>query len=337
MKKTILSLLEDIRGILYKKYRQNRLMTDMTKYNKCYSSIDLLEDITEAIDYYKECDESKLNLGAKYLMIYGVLEALYMQQKAIDDLYVALDYEKPNLKRDYPEILYIREVRNDVAGHPTSRTTAEYTTFLSRPDLSLKKIRYEETKNNTFIDFNIIENISIQENYIKNILGELLSKLEQAQKEHIENFKKDKLSDCFQMFCYAHEKVYSQGRFYTQNDNMGFNMVGEMIIKLKEKLNARFVNWENTDFAYDIKFVENNNEYLLSRPEIINEVSEENTFLKINLLENMFSHLEHLKDMAKEVDTDYENNFETKFVNDSVELPKILITNEKGEEVELNV
>ena len=337
MKEEILSIIKNINSELCITHKQNILLQDDKKYNRCYSAIYLLEDITEAIEYYKTYNGSKLALGAKYLMVYGVLEALFLQQHALNDLLDALDYGNINYKKDYPEIYTIRETRNDVAGHPTNRTSAQYTTYLSRPDLSLEKIRYEETLHGKFIDFDIISSIETQEKFIKNQLEEILNKLIKEKKEHIEKFKNDKLMDCFQMFNYAHEKMYSISGFYTQNDTLGFSLVKGIIEKLKTKLNERFTNWENTNFASDIKFVEEIHKYLLLKAEIINEEGEENKFLKINLLENMFSHLKELQDMAKEVDADYENDFKVEYTDDVTVLPKIIFKDENGEEVELNV
>ena len=337
LKDTILSLIKNISSELYIVHKQNILLEDLKLYNRCYSAIYLLEDITEAFEYYKTCDGSKLELGAKYLMVYGVLEALFLQQDALNDLLDALGYEKINYKENYAEIYKIREVRNDIAGHPTKRNNGQYTTYLSRPDLSLKEIRYEETQNGNFIDFDIISSIETQENFIKNQLEEILNKLIKEKKEHIEKFKNDKLMDCFQMFNYAYEKMYSINGFYTQNDTLGFSLVKGIIEKLKTKLNERFTNWKNTNFASDIEFVEEIYEYLLSKPCIIDEDSKENKFLKISLLENMFSHLKELKDMAKEVDTEYENEFTVEYTDDKTITPQIIFKDENGEEIKLNV
>ena len=337
MKDKILSIIKNISTELYLVHKQNILLENLKVYNRCYSAIYLLEDITEALEYYKSCDGSKFELGAKYLMVYGVLEALFLQQDALNDLLDALGYKKINYKDNYAEIYAIRKTRNDIAGHPTNRTSTQYTTYLSRPDLSLKKIRYEETQNDTFIDFDILSSINIQENFIKNQLEEILNNLQKEKKEHIEKFKNDKLTDCFQMFNYAYEKTYSISGFYTQNDTLGFSLVKDIIEKLKEKLCKRFVNWENTNFASDIKFVEDIYKYLLLKPEIINEEGNENKFLKRNLLENMFTHLKELKDMAKEVDAEYENNFKIHYSADNTILHKITIKNENNEEIELNI
>ena len=118
------------------------------------------------------------------------------------------------------KFIKLRETRNDVAGHPTCRDN--YSTYLSREAwcsaLSLRKIQYQETKNDEFLDFDILtEGICTQEKFIKEQLEEILSMLRDETKEHIEKFKNDKLEDCFEDFIYASGKIYHEG-FYTQND-----------------------------------------------------------------------------------------------------------------------
>ena len=70
----------------------------------------MLEDISEAIEVYKNYarKEKELDLGTKYLMIYGVLEALYLQQNALNDLRDSLGYEKVNYKEKHLEIYKIK-------------------------------------------------------------------------------------------------------------------------------------------------------------------------------------------------------------------------------------
>ncbi|MBQ5469361.1 MAG: hypothetical protein IIT54_01925 [Acetobacter sp.] len=328
MKKQIQSVISEIYSELEKnKHKQNTLRKDKVRFNKCYSVKWVLEDISEAIEVYKNYarKEKELDLGTKYLMIYGVLQVLFLQQNALKDLCDALNYKQVDItKENNPKIYEIREIRNDIAGHPTTgRGSSKYTTYLSRhscyyTNLSLRKIQYQETENDEFIDVDIISSIDTQEKFIKEQLEKILSKLRDETKEHIEKFKNDKLEDCFGDFTYAR----THQDFYTQNDQMGFNLIKGIIEKLKEKLNKRCVDWEQTDFKDNIKSVEEIYTYLLSKPKIINETIHEaddkesfneNKFLKRNLLKHMFCMLDELKKHAKEVDTDYENNFETKF------------------------
>ena len=119
---------------------------------------------------------------------------------------------------------------------------------------------------------------------------------------------------------------------------MGFNLVKRIIKELKEKLNERWVDWKETGFKDDIENVEEIYNYLLSKPEIINtkindeyDDFNENEFLKRNLLEHMVCKLKRLEGYAKEVDTEYENNFETKFT-DKVEKRTVRFVGKDGKD-----
>lgn len=326
MKEEILELLDKINEELCRTYKQNLLCENNTKYNKCYSAIYLLQDIAETFSFYKTCKDETLSLGAKYLMIYGILESLFMQQNALNDLLNSLDFSNINYKNSYPEIFKIREIRNDIAGHPTNRdkNKTSYSTYLSRPDLSLNKIKYEESEKNLFVEFDINESILIQEKFIKEQLKIIYEKLVQEKIEHINKFKNDKLYKCFQEFLYAQSKIHS-GQFYSQNDDLGFKLIEGILEKLKEKLSVRYANWEKTYLADDIKKVEKIKNFLISQLDILNETNEDNKFIKINLLENLFTHLKDLKDCCIKIDNEYENGFEFKKTTELPVMPAVKI------------
>ena len=73
-------------------------LTDYQNYNNCYSSIYLLEDIAESFDFYKTKDDKSCSLGEKYILIYGIFEALYLQQDALKTLCLALNIQDFDLK-----------------------------------------------------------------------------------------------------------------------------------------------------------------------------------------------------------------------------------------------
>lgn len=317
----MLLLIREICNEIGETYKQNQLLTDYQNYNKCYSSIYLLEDIAESFDFYKIKDDKNCSLGEKYILIYGIFEALYLQQDALKTLFLALNIQDFDLKNDFPEINYIRNIRNDIAGHPTNRGT--HSTYLSRPDLSLKKIKYEESKKHNLIDVDVISCIEKQEKFIVEQLQNLLNLLQQEKKDHIEQFKSDKMQDCFKMLCYANEKVYVENKFYTKEDDLGFKLVEEILSSFIKKVDERFVSWKNTHFSYEIEQVQKIYEYLLSKDNLLNEVDKESEFLKHQLLENLFTHLKSLYEIAKEIDEKYENNFEDKFIENNIQIPSI--------------
>ena len=106
----IQSVISGICDELRIEYKFNSLRTDKVRFNKCYSAIWLIQDITEAFEVYKAYakKEQELELGTKYLMIYGVLEALYLQLNALNDLRDSLGYEKVNYKEKHLEIYKIK-------------------------------------------------------------------------------------------------------------------------------------------------------------------------------------------------------------------------------------
>lgn len=331
MKEKILSIIREICNEIGETYKQNQLLTDYQNYNKCYSSIYLLEDIAESFDFYKTKDDKSCSLGEKYILIYGIFEALYLQQDALKTLFLALNIQDFDLKKDFPEINYIRNIRNDIAGHPTNRGT--HSTYLSRPDLSLKKIKYEESKEHNFIDVDVISCIKKQEKFIVKQLQNLLELLLKEKKEHIEHFKSDKMLDCFKMFCYANEKVYVENKFYTKEDALGFKLVEEMLSSFMKKVDERFVSWKNTHFSYEIEQVQEIYGYLLSKDNLLNEVDKESKFLKRQLLENLFTHLKRLYEIAKEIDEKYENYFEDKFRENNTQMSSIKVIDNITEEI----
>ena len=78
MKEKIFSVIEHIRNLLSEPFIFNELTKDTIKFNKCYASLDLLEDSEQAIEYYKNTDFEIDNYGQKYLFIYGLFEAFYI-------------------------------------------------------------------------------------------------------------------------------------------------------------------------------------------------------------------------------------------------------------------
>lgn len=108
-----------IRDLVNRPVANRRLSTDKKSWHQLCSCLDVLEDSQLAIDAFGSAlsGESK---GRLYLAIYGLLQAMYIQQDAVFNLLEAmkLPTARPN---DLPEIRYVRELRNDAVGHPTKR------------------------------------------------------------------------------------------------------------------------------------------------------------------------------------------------------------------------
>lgn len=107
---------DNIRKFIKKHRYQSVYLDDRDVWNQICSSLDVLDDTQNAIRSYSKSmfpDE----IGAKYLLLYGLLQALFVQQDAIKHLSEALGFEyKKN-----SHLNEIREIRNNSVGHPTRR------------------------------------------------------------------------------------------------------------------------------------------------------------------------------------------------------------------------
>ena len=72
MKEKIFNTIDNIRDLLSKPFVFNELAENSINFNKCYASLDVLEDSEQAIEYYKNSDFEIDNYGQKYLFIYGL-------------------------------------------------------------------------------------------------------------------------------------------------------------------------------------------------------------------------------------------------------------------------
>ena len=162
---------------------QQTLKKDGVLWNQMCSCLDVIEDTELAINTYfnKKCGESAEEC---YLAVYGLLQALFVQQDAVINLCESLGI--PNPLNRYPQLGKIRKVRNDSVGHPTRRGAANKPSyhFISRPTLTHDGFQHLSIDSNGKLDF---EDISIpdlikdQEAYLSEILKSVIVELEQKK------------------------------------------------------------------------------------------------------------------------------------------------------------
>ena len=84
-----------------------------------------LENSQSVIQEYTELKEKEFN-EIKYLALYGLLQALFVQQDAMNTLYKTCLKKEIDFKNDYIELYKIREIRNITIGHPTNKGNKYY-------------------------------------------------------------------------------------------------------------------------------------------------------------------------------------------------------------------
>ncbi|MDA2921452.1 hypothetical protein MYX76_18505, partial [Desulfobacterota bacterium AH_259_B03_O07] len=142
-------------------FRKNR-----ASYKQACSALDAIGDTALAITDYLAYEEPS-ETGINYIFVYGVLQAIYLQQDATKHLARSL-----GLPFDLPKDLKkIRKLRNDSIGHPTQRDINKkkgiYSFhFISRAMLSKEGFKLLSTYSNKESydaeDVNLIEVIKIQ-------------------------------------------------------------------------------------------------------------------------------------------------------------------------------
>lgn len=208
---SISELEHGIRDIINTPRRQFALLKDHATWNMLCSCLDTIGDTELCLDAYLARKVEETEIGAQYLLVYGVLQALFLQQDAVTHLAEALQVPyTPN-----PILMQIREIRNDSAGHPTKRGGGQGKSynFISRITLSSRSFQlittFSDNREPRFSYVDIHELVAKQRLLLSVALNTVLAKLEKEDKDHKRMFNEVKLSEILpQSMGYHFEKVF---------------------------------------------------------------------------------------------------------------------------------
>lgn len=196
------------------------------------SAMDVVEDATFAtLTYPEQPPPSRPHAGGWYLAVYGVLQALILQQDATRHIAAAL--EIPFDPTPYPVLAEVRTIRNNASGHPTKRDrqqpVAHY--FLSRPSLTKASFTLLETTAegiNSRQDVDLLALIGLQQPVIAALLAGMSDELEQHEEAHRRAFMDRRLADAFDpMTGYYLEKI---GEGVRRPDMSDIGLIGAELV-----------------------------------------------------------------------------------------------------------
>ena len=190
--------LNEIQNFANNQRRQYALQQDRPLIPMIFSCLGTIADTEKALESYLKTDFDSLDVGTKYLFIYGVLQALFAQQDAVENLHKALDI----LYTADPSIKEIREIRNDASGHPTNRGNRKAFNFINRKTLNangfeLTTVRPENGNKPEYTDVNLPDLIATQKSVFMDVLTNLIEKLKEEDVEHKKKFEGKKLVNIF--------------------------------------------------------------------------------------------------------------------------------------------
>lgn len=151
----------------------------------------------QAFDAYHDTSEPESS-GGTYLIIYGVLQSLFIQQDAIKNLCDALGLTyTPD-----PQMRIIREIRNQSSGHPTEVTRGRSRSYnhIVRISMSISTftlVTFDENGTFTTTDVDVTDLIKSQRILVEAALENVIEKLKEEETNHRKTFRDKKIVDFF--------------------------------------------------------------------------------------------------------------------------------------------
>jgi hypothetical protein len=206
--------IDELREVLNKSiyYRQDAWNKRTEgKWSKLWSSFDTIEDTFIAIT------EFRVATPINKLSIYGVLQALVVQQDAVRHLEEAIGLKAFKLK-DYPDLKRIREIRNETIGHP-SETKKDRNALNTNGDITYTSASYKNTDNileyiiwsaigTLRKEIDVLDAVNKQEILLSNEFNRIMEEIIKKDEEHIKKFEDDSLSKKIAQAGYYIQKLW---------------------------------------------------------------------------------------------------------------------------------
>lgn len=203
---------------------QKVLISELDNWSQICSSLDTLGDTGLALKSYFNSD-FPTESGLSYIYTYGLLQALFIQQDAMNHLSEA--FEVPYELSD--ELKSIRAVRNASIGHPTKNRVQKTTYYNHISRISMSKggftlARYYDEGESEFIDVNFKNIVETQLIGINNAYALISGKLREIDEQHRAKFMEKPLADILHStMVYMFEKV-GQAIYSPSNSNISFGL-----------------------------------------------------------------------------------------------------------------
>ena len=277
------------------------------KYNQTFTSIDLIEDSQIAIQEFENIESDGIG-GRSTLLIYGILQSLFVQQDGLYHLYKCIVDSQIKQKDFFTLFSFdqeIREVRNDIAGHPTNRKNSEYY-FIEKGITSKYKFTYVGyTPEFRKVNVDLKSFISKQQDFSERILlfikNDINKKIEMKKGEH----RNKKLIEMIFGVNRNKQLIYRGIRDKSRNfqGELGISEIKKSIEEIKEELNIRY----NKNLPDGISDTFRLIDYIINR---LNEWQTNNQLLGNNdaeiFLDSLSNQMKELEEMLIEIDNEFE-------------------------------
>jgi hypothetical protein len=306
-----------IRDFIHHPRRRDQLLKDKPNWNKLASAFDVIADTEMAIETYEALPDPGNDKGYLYLVIYGLLQALYVQQDAVESLVRGFNPSKtPRYKiENEPEAEEIRNIRNAAIGHPTVHEAKRHGVQRSFHIAQFSMQKHFFTLVTTFgdgghtmEDIDLMGLIRKNRSMLERVLHRVKDEQEAIEMEHRSKFRDEKLVDIFPpTMDYQFEKVYEGARRLGTGDGEFGKISLKVIVGYLTKFKDAPIKRGSLNDTSDLKFYFEEIEYPLRELEAYFEGAGS---LKDPRAADIFAHFAHTKmrdlvKIAQEIDEEF--------------------------------
>lgn len=217
-------------SICYKQGAWDR--KDDGDWSKLWTAVDNIEDTQSAIEEYSSLK------GFSRLAVYGLLQAIYVQQDAVGHLEEAIQIQTPDWKKDCPGLSKIRDIRNETVGHPISKNGLH--TSISRTN-NLNILEYGVWSKDGFKHktTDLRDIILLQHDLLVKEIDRIIQKINEDETRHKSKFEEKKLSELLTLTSYHIGKLWSFERS-REYSGANFETLKSVYENFKEEIKKRF-------------------------------------------------------------------------------------------------
>ncbi|PPI78657.1 hypothetical protein DXI23_19300 [Marinobacter flavimaris] len=295
-----------VRNHINTHHYQSVLLQDSNDWNQICSSLDVIGDTICSIESY-QLQPFPDETGMKYIVTYGILQALFIQQDALRHLSEAFEIEY----KGNAILKEIRENRNAAIGHPTKQNRGGECFYNHVSRISLSKngfdlLRFSKSRPHEMIRVDIISAIESQLDCIAVDYKRISEKLSEIDRMHRNKFKNTQLQDIFHSAMgYSFEKIASGIYAYSYGDkdfgHSNLHMVKTAYQRFEAALKERNELASHTEFDLKEYFhaIEKLDQYFTGASQWMEEADARiyHTYL--------LNQHEHFVQIAREIDQDY--------------------------------
>ena len=209
---------KEIRDLINSQRKQHALRQDEVMWLMLCSCMDTIQDTEAALECFLIEKIDSTNRGKSYLHIYGALQALFVQQDAVENLHTSLNiqYSREVCLQE------IRDIRNYATGHPTNKSEKGvkgafnfvHSVHGSPYEFHLMTVYPDKSNdgglNSKHRDIDIADLIATQKSIFMQVLDDVIATLKEEEVEHRKKFRNNKLADTFSPCTYWFEKVFEE-------------------------------------------------------------------------------------------------------------------------------